>query len=150
MMRIGHVHLKVRDLNRSARFYKEFLGMEERERVGNHFIFLSGGDMHHEVALQAVGENAPSPNRYDVGLFHTAFDVPDKKALALAFKKLSDSDIPVLAVDHRISWAIYFNDPDGNGLEIYWDTRDKNGGAHLWKGQDRALSISILLSFLNE
>jgi catechol 2,3-dioxygenase len=149
-MKIGHVHLKVKDLGRSARFYEEFLDMKERERIGNRFIFLSGTDVHHEVALQEVGEGAKSPGRYDVGLFHTAFEVPDRKALALAYKKLKDNDIPVLAVDHRISWAIYFFDPDGNGLEIYWDARNQKDGTLLWEGRDRPLSEAKLLSFLKD
>jgi catechol 2,3-dioxygenase len=149
-MKIGHIHLKVRDLGRSARFYQEFLDMKERERIGNHFVFLSGTDVHHEVALQEVGEDAKSPGRYDVGLFHTAFEVPDRKALALAYKKLKGNDIPVLVVDHRISWAIYFFDPDGNGLEIYWDARYQKDGALLWEGRDRPLSEEKLLSFLKD
>lgn len=142
--------MKVRNLNRSARFYREFLDMKERERIGNRFVFLSGADAHHEVALQEVGEEAKSPGRYDVGLFHTAFEVPDRKALALAYKKLRDNDIPVLTVDHRISWAIYFFDPDSNGLEIYWDARGQKDGALLWEGRDRPLSEAKLLSYLND
>lgn len=147
-MKIGHVHLKVRDLDRSIDFYSEFLDQRIRERVGNHFAFMSAGDMHHEVALQAVGKNAASPGRNDAGLFHAAFEVPDKQALARSYKKLRDSGHQVFPVNHRISWAIYFRDPDGNGLEIYCDTRSGQDSTNLWSGQDRALSESDLLAEL--
>ncbi len=115
-VKIGHTHLKVRNLEISTRFYQEFFGLKVREQVGR-FVFLSGTEMHHEIALQEVGPNAPTPGRYDVGLFHVAFEVPDKRSLAERYRYLLEQGKQVIAVDHRISTAIYFNDPDGNGLE---------------------------------
>ena len=145
-MRIGHVHLKVRDVDRATRFYREFLGMRERERVGR-FVFLSAGAMHHEVALQEVGAHAGSPARQDVGLFHAAFEVPDKRTLASAYARLADAGRQVIAIDHRISWAIYFFDPDRNGLEIYCDTRGETG-VEIWEGEALPLGEERLLAEL--
>ena len=106
---------------------------------GNHYVFLSGGGFHHEIALQGLGPNAPAPDPRSVGLFHVAFEVPDRQAFAQAYQVLTSAGVPVAAVDHRISWAMYFSDPDGNGLEIYWDTRDQPSGTDLWEGTDRPL-----------
>ena len=137
-MKIGHAHLKVRDLERSLRFYQDVFGLKLRERLGG-FAFLSGTDMHHEIALQEVGPDARLPGRYDVGLFHVAFEVPDREALRVRYEYLREQGVPVIAVDHRISLAIYFSDPDGNGLEIYCDTRDRIDGAEVWQGKDRVV-----------
>lgn len=146
--KIGHVHIKVRDVNRAVEFYSQFLGLKVRERIGDRFIFMSGSNIHHELALQAVGSGAGSPDRYDIGLFHVAFEVPDKQALAGCYKNLLESGLPVTLVDHRISWAIYFSDPDGNGLELYCDTRSDEDGANLWEGRDRSLAPDRLLAHL--
>lgn len=138
-MTIGHVHLKVRSLQRSIEFYREFLGLQVTEQVGEGFAFLSAGELHHEIALQEVGENAPLPRRHEVGLYHVAFEVPDRPALAETYRKLKDGGVSVYPVDHRISWALYFSDPDGNGLEVYWDTRKTEHGVRIWRGVDRPL-----------
>jgi catechol 2,3-dioxygenase len=76
-----------------------------------------------------------------VGLFHVAFEVDDRAGFVEAYDRLVDAGIPVAIVDHRISWAMYFSDPDGNGLEIYWDTRDQPGGVAIWEGRDRPLDL---------
>ena len=137
---LGHAHLKVRDLERSVAFYTEFLGLRLTERVGSQFAFLSGGDLHHDLALQALGTAAPGTPRHAVGLFHLAFEVPDRESFAAAYHALDAGGVPVAAVDHGISWAMYFADPDGNGLEIYWDTRHEPHGAETWSGRSDLLN----------
>lgn len=139
-MRLGHAHLKVRDLERAAAFYQRFLGLEVRERMADSYVFMSGGPLHHEVALQRVPSEARVPGRYDVGLFHIAFEVPDKPSFGRAYRTLQEAGVPVALVDHGISWAMYFADPDGNGLEIYCDTRGEPDGVELWEAGDRPLS----------
>ncbi len=134
--KIGHAHLKVRDLDRSIAFYTRFFSLKLVERVGDLYAFLSGGDFHHEIALQNVGPNAPQPFPNGTGLYHVAFEVPDRRSFAQAYKTLAKADVPVATVDHLISWAMYFDDPDGNGLEIYWDTRNQPGGEKLWYGNN--------------
>jgi len=146
--RIGHAHLKVRDVERAAAFYERFLGLRVRERVGGRFVFMSGTDVHHELALQEVGSAARGPGRLDVGLFHVAFEVAGRPALASRYRALVEAGVSVALVDHRISWAIYFSDPDGNGLEIYCDTRTEEDGADLWEGRDRPLAPDELLAYL--
>ena len=149
-MRIGHVHLKVRDLERATAFYQRFLALEVRERMADSYVFMSGGPPHHEVALQRVPSEARLPERYDVGLFHVAFEVPDKPSFARAYRTLEEAKVPVALVDHRISWAMYFADPDGNGLEIYCDTRSEPDGVELWEASDRPLSAQQVLAFSDQ
>ncbi|HEX9370476.1 MAG TPA: VOC family protein [Roseiflexaceae bacterium] len=148
--KIGHAHLKVRDLDRSIAFYTQFFSLRLVERVGDHYAFLSGGGFHHEIALQNAGPQAPQPDPRGVGLYHVAFEVPDQQALALAYRALVEAGVRVAPVDHLISWAIYFDDPDGNGLEIYWDTRGEPGGAQLWHGRNVPLPEQKLLAALRE
>ena len=143
-MRIGHVHLKVRDIKKSVDFYKNYLNMEVTENLNDSFVFMSAGDMHHELALQEVGKNAALPGRNDVGLYHVAFEVANKDALIETYQKIKQDGIEVYPVDHRISWALYFNDPDRNGIEVYWDTRDLPGGVEKWAGKDRLLTDDML------
>jgi len=143
-MKLGHVHLKVRDLQRSVDFYRRHLGLQITEQVGGAFAFLSAGAMHHELALQEVGPQAAAPGRGDVGLYHVAFEVADRQELGQVYRGLRQQGIPVHAVDHRISWALYCTDPDGNGLEIYWDTRRTAHGAGQWQGIERPLDAGQL------
>lgn len=140
--RIGHAHLKVRDLQRAIDFYTRYFNLEITEQVGDRMVFLSGGEFHHELALQALGPNAPAPHPYAVGLYHVAFEVPDKAAFAQAFNALAAGEVEAIPVDHGISWALYFNDPDGNGLEIYCDTRHDQQGAEAWQGITRPLTFA--------
>ena len=135
--KLGHVHLKVRDLDRAVSFYTRTFGLAISERVGDAYAFLTDGIVHHVVALQAVGALAPDAPPHGVGLYHTAFEVSDKSAFAAAYVALLDAGERAVAVDHGISWALYFSDPDGNGLEIYADTR---GDAGDWAGLSRRLT----------
>mgnify|MGYP006288329909 CR=1 FL=1 len=137
--RIGHVHLKVRDLERSVNFYRRVLGLEVTERAGRGFAFLSGGHAHHELALQEVGEGAGSAPRRSVGLYHTAWEVPDREAFAAAREALAEAGVSARAVDHGISWALYFRDPDDQGVEIYLDRRDAPDGTERWRGRTRPI-----------
>lgn len=143
-MKIGHVHLKIRNLKRSISFYHNYLNMEITEKFADTFVFMSAGQMHHELALQEVGEKSLSPKRDDVGLYHVAFEVPNKQTLADTYQKLKKDGVAVYPIDHRISWALYFSDPDGNGIEVYWDTRDTEHGIEVWEGIDRPLTDSQL------
>jgi catechol 2,3-dioxygenase len=122
---LGHIHLKVRDLERAVGFYTRVLGLEVRERLAGRYAFLSGGPAHHELVLQQVGAAAPVAAPHGVGLFHVAFAVADRRAFALAVAELEQLGVSATAVDRGISWAVHFRDPDGNGLEIYCDTRDE-------------------------
>ena len=138
-MRIGHVHLKIRDLHQSIHFYQTYLGLKVTEQLGESMAFLSGTSMHHEIALQQLGAQAVTPGRFDVGLYHVAFEVPDRETFLAHYNKLRDGGINVYPIDHRISWALYFSDPDGNGIEVYLDTRGYDDGSDLWEGKDRFL-----------
>lgn len=131
---VGHVHLKVRDLERAVEFYMDVLGLgvEEHHR---RFAFLSFGDRHHDVALQEVGRDAAGPSSpRAVGLYHAAFEVEDAATLEAVYDRLLERGVRVSPVDHGISKALYFDDPDGNGLEVYVDTRAE-GGQH-WDGRN--------------
>lgn len=120
---IGHVHLKVSDLDRSVAFYRDVLGLDVTERVGDQAAFLSAGSYHHHLGLNTWhSKNGPRPAHNAVGLFHTAFLYPTRKALAGALQNVLDQGITLEgAADHGVSEAIYFSDPDGNGIEIYRD-----------------------------
>jgi len=130
---VGHVHLKVRDVDRAVEFYRSVLGLDVTERHGT-FAFLSFGDRHHDLALQGVGEDAAPPGG-GVGLYHTAFEVERGPALAAVYDRLADRDVAVSPVDHGISKALYFDDPDGNGVEVYLDTRAERDQRR-WSGQN--------------
>jgi catechol 2,3-dioxygenase len=138
--KIAHVHLKVRDLQQSIEFYTKYFDLKVVVQIGNQYVFLSGSDFHHELALQAVGLSASAPNPRGVGLYHIAFEVPDRESFAKAYEALTQAGVDVGVVDHLISWAMYFDDPDGNGLEIYWDTRAEPHGKQLWHGQNIRLT----------
>lgn len=138
---VGHVHLKVRRVDRAVAFYESVLGLSVTERHGN-FAFLSWGDHHHDVALQGLGENAPAPGP-GVGLYHAAFEVESPTALAEIYERLRERDVQVSPVDHGISKAIYFDDPDGNGIEVYLDMREDRDVEH-WQGRNERFDPSEL------
>lgn len=120
---IGHVHLKVADLERSLGFYRDILGFEVTTLYGNQAAFLSAGGYHHHIGLNTwYSKNAPPAPIHSAGLFHTAIVYPTRKELAKAYERLLKSNYPLTGVaDHGVSEALYLNDPDGNGVELYWD-----------------------------
>jgi catechol 2,3-dioxygenase len=121
--RIGHVHLKVADLKRSLSFYQDLLGFEIQQYYGDSAVFISAGGYHHHIGLNTWhSKNAQPAPVNSTGLFHTAILYPAKKDLAEIAKRLVDANYPLTgAADHGVSLAIYMNDPDDNGVELYWD-----------------------------
>lgn len=121
--RIGHVHLKVSDIDRAIAFYGDVMGFELQERMGNDAAFMSAGGYHHHLGLNTWHSRGGSPPPSNTtGLYHFAILYPDRKALATALKRLVDHGWPIDgASDHGVSEAIYLRDPDGNGIEIYRD-----------------------------
>lgn len=144
-MRLGHVHLKVKHLSPVEQFYCRLLGARPTERLGSHYVFLTMGDAHHEIALQALGDDADVPSLNSVGLYHSAFEVADRVELAATIERLEALQAPYHLVDHGISWAVYTADPDGNGVEIYLDRRHASDGAQTWNGQSRSLDRAAIL-----
>ncbi|MBZ8132344.1 VOC family protein [Afifella sp. IM 167] len=121
--RIGHVHLKVADLERALGFYCGVLGFALTQRYGSDAAFVAAGGYHHHIGLntwQSRGGPPPAPGT--TGLFHLAIVYPSRAALADALRRLIAADIPLEgASDHGVSEALYLSDPDGNGVELYWD-----------------------------
>lgn len=121
--RIGHIHLKVADLQRALAFYRDLLGFEVTTYYGDQAVFLSAGGYHHHIGLNTwQSKNAPPAPPHSVGLYHTAILYPTRKDLAAIFMRLRAAEYPLTgASDHGVSEALYLNDPDGNGVELYWD-----------------------------
>lgn len=121
--RIGHIHLKVSDIKRSLDFYCGILGFELITTYGDDAAFISAGGYHHHIGLNVwYSKNAPPAPMHSAGLFHFAILYPSRNELAVALKRLYDSKYPVAgASDHGVSEAIYLEDPDSNGIELYWD-----------------------------
>ena len=138
-MKLRHAQLKVRDLARAVEFYTGFCGLQLIEQVGEEYAFLGDTSGRRQLALQQIGPYAPAAPARGVGLSHLGFEVPDRESFVRAYRALQEAGICVSAVDHRISWALYFADPDGNGVEIHWDTRNEPGGAPFWRGRNVAL-----------
>src|SRR6266850_3029718 len=122
-VRIGHVHLKVADLERALGFYCGVLGFELTQRYGSEAAFVSAGGYHHHIGLntwESLGGSPPPPGT--TGLYHTAILYPTRAALADALRRLIAAKIPLEgASDHGVSEALYLRDPDQNGVELYWD-----------------------------
>jgi catechol 2,3-dioxygenase len=133
---IGHVHLKVADLERALGFWRDVLGFEEQARMGDQAAFLSAGGYHHHIGLNTWESKGGSPPpRGTTGLYHVAVRYPDRAALARAVQRVLAAGVPLHgASDHGVSEAIYLADPDGNGVELYRDRpredwpRDGSGG----------------------
>ena len=148
--RIGHVHLKVSDLERSLKFYRDLLGFEVQQYYGDSAVFISAGGYHHHIGLNTWhSKNAPPAPVRAAGLYHTAILYPSRKDLAFVLKKLIEAGYPLTgASDHGVSEAIYLNDPDRNGVELYWD-KPKEQWPHDEKGNllmvTEALDLAGLL-----
>jgi len=133
---IGHVHLKVADLERALGFYRGVLGFELTQRYETQAAFVSAGGYHHHIGLntwESQGGSPPPPG--STGLYHLAILYPTRASLADALRRLREAGIPLEgASDHGVSEALYLRDPDGNGVELYWDRpkdqwpRDPGGG----------------------
>ncbi len=151
---IGHIHLKVSDLDKALSFYHELLGFQITQRYGAQAVFLSAGGYHHHIGLntwQSKG-GGPAP-RNTAGLYHTALLYPTRKDLATILQRLINARYPISgAADHGVSEAIYLDDPDGNGVELYWDKPksdwplDASGNLQM---VTEALDIADLLAEIN-
>ena len=120
---IGHVHLKVSDLDRALKFYRDLLGFELTTMYGDQAAFISAGGYHHHIGLNTWHSKGAGPAHRDgVGLYHVAIRYPSRKDLAVIFDRMRRAGYPFSgASDHGVSEALYLNDPDGNGIELYWD-----------------------------
>lgn len=153
--RIGHVHLKVTDLDRAIQFYSGLLGFQVTMNYGSQAAFLSAGGYHHHIGLNTWHSKDASPAPVNTaGLYHLALVYPERRDLAVILKRLLNAKYPLTgASDHGVSEAIYLNDPDGNGLELYWDKpRDQwpstaDGGIDMYT---IALDIEDLLSEIDK
>lgn len=149
--RIGHVHLKVANLQRSLDFYCGLLGFELTTTYGQDAAFISAGGYHHHIGLNTWYSKGAKPAPVQsAGLFHTAILYPRRKDLAIALKRLLDAGYPISgASDHGVSEAIYLDDPDGNGVELYWDRpkdawpQHADGSLHMYT---RMLDLDSLLA----
>tara|TARA_R110002020_G_scaffold1998_2_gene9163 strand:+ start:27166 stop:27663 length:498 start_codon:yes stop_codon:yes gene_type:complete len=148
--RIGHVHLKVSDLQRSLDFYCGLLGFRITTTYGKEAAFISAGGYHHHIGLNTwLSKDAPPASKNSVGLFHTAILYPTRKDLAIILDRLKREGYPLTgAADHGVSEALYLNDPDENGVELYWDRphelwpRKEDGSLEMYT---RPLDLSDLL-----
>jgi catechol 2,3-dioxygenase len=153
--RIGHVHLKVSDLQKSMDFYCGLLGFDKMMLYGGQAAFISAGGYHHHIGLNTwQSKGAPPAPEYAPGLYHTAILYPERKDLAAILQRLIDAKYPITgASDHGVSEAIYLDDPDGNGVELYWDRPrelwplDDNGMMTMFTER---LDVEGLLSELNQ
>ena len=149
--RIGHVHLKVSDLERAVTFYRDVLGFQVMQRMGSQAAFLSAGGYHHHIGLNTWESRGGSPPPvHATGLFHAAILYPTRAALARALLRVLKAGVQIDgASDHGVSEAIYLHDPDHNGLELYWDRpreqwpRSPDGGVAMFT---RRLDIDDLLT----
>lgn len=153
--RIGHVHLKVANLERSLTFYRDLLGFELMAMYGDQAAFISAGGYHHHIGLNTwYSKDAPVASRNGVGLFHTAILYPTRRDLAVVFDRLRKENYPFTgASDHGVSEALYLNDPDGNGVELYWDRpkelwpQNPDGSLTMYT---QALNLESLMAELNK
>jgi len=147
---IGHVHLKVSNIEKALEFYHGVLGFEVTAKIGDSAAFLSAGDYHHHIGLNTwESKDSMAPPSGHTGLYHFAILFPTRKELARALKNLVDAKYPIEgAADHGVSEAIYLSDPDGNGIELYADRpkneweKDKNGQV---KMETKPLDLQKLL-----
>lgn len=153
--RIGHVHLKVSDIQRSLDFYCGLLGFELMTMYGQDAAFISAGGYHHHIGLNVwFSKNGPQPLQNATGLFHTAVVYPSRLELARIYARVKSAGHPFTgASDHGVSEALYLDDPDGNGVELYWDRprdewpKNEDGSLHMYT---RPLDMHSLLAELRK
>ena len=149
--RIGHVHLQVTDLDKALAFYVGILGFTVMQRLGNQAAFISAGGYHHHIGLNTWNSlGGPSARKQGAGLYHTAILYPTRADLAQALRQLAAANYPITgSADHGVSEALYLDDPDGNGVELYWDRPRAqwplapDGGVQMYT---RALDLAGLLA----
>lgn len=147
---IGHVHLKVSEIERSLAFYRDVLGFEVTQRLGNQAAFLSAGGYHHHIGLNTwESAGGKPPPQGSTGLYHVAILYPTRAELGDALRRVIAAHIPLDgASDHGVSEALYLRDPDGNGVELYWDRprdqwpQNRDGGLNMYT---RPLDLDALL-----
>jgi catechol 2,3-dioxygenase len=146
---IGHVHLKVADIERSLAFYCGVLGFDLMQRFGTQAAFISAGGYHHHIGLNTwESKNAPPPPPGHTGLYHVAIRYPDRRTLAQALKRLIEAGITLDgAADHGVSESLYLRDPDQNGLELYRD-RPQNEWPHTNAGELAMTTLPLDLAKL--
>ncbi|HSX25241.1 MAG TPA: VOC family protein [Candidatus Andersenbacteria bacterium] len=142
---IGHVHLKVSDIDTALKFYKDILGFEIQSHIGDQAVFLSAGGYHHHIGLNTwESKGATPPPAGHTGLYHVAILLPTRKALAETVKRIIDAQYPISgSSDHGVSEAIYLDDPDGNGIELYCDRPQEQ-----WL-KDEAGEIAMITKYLD-
>jgi catechol 2,3-dioxygenase len=133
-LRLGHVHIKVRSLDRSIAFYGSMLNLRLTERAGR-FAFLALGQEHHSIALEEIGSWTEQPSRRAVGVAHIAFDAADLETYHDMQQKLRQAMIPFISSNNGTSWTMQFKDPDGTEIQISLDRRQTPGGSKLWRGR---------------
>jgi len=149
--RIGHVHLQVSDIDKALGFYRDILGFQVVQRFGNQAAFISAGGYHHHIGLNTWNSlGGPPARKQGAGLYHTAILYATRTELAGALRQLARANYPITgAADHGVSEAIYLDDPDGNGVELYWDRPPAqwpvgpDGGVAMYT---RALDLNGLLA----
>ncbi len=152
-VRIGHVHLKVADLERALSFYCGVLGFQLTQRYGGQAAFVSAGGYHHHIGLNTwTSKGGMPPPDYMTGLFHAAILYPSRAALAVAVRRVMEAGVTLDgASDHGVSEAVYLKDPDANGLELYWDRppeqwpRDEQGGVAMFT---KPLDVQTLIKIV--
>lgn len=152
---IGHVHLKVSDLEQSLAFYCDILGFEITSRYGTEAAFISAGGYHHHIGLNVWYSKGAAPGpKNNPGLFHTAILYPGRKELAQIYRRLLDAHYPLTgSADHGVSEALYLDDPDKNGVELYWDRpreqwpRNPDGSLHMYT---RPLELESLINLASQ
>ena len=154
-VKVGHIHLKVADLARAMAFYRDVLGFEVMQQFGTSAAFLSAGGYHHHIGLNTwESRGGTAPPAGTTGLYHVAFVYPTRRHLAQALRSVTEAGIAIDgAADHGVSEAIYLRDPDGNGVELYWDRpesewpREVDGSLSMYT---RRLDLGALMSTLTD
>ena len=137
--RLGHIVLRVRDLERAERFYTGVLGFKVSGRIPGAMTFFTLGEQSHDLAVLSVGPNAPAPDPHRVGLYHFALRLATFDDLKAAYRTLQEKGVPIIgAVDHGVSQGIYLRDPDGNEIELYYELPPE-----AWPDRERPLDRPI-------